>query len=114
MCKNIFIKCSINGLCVIAIYMISVTTSEAGSGSGRVGNIYVHSGGTVMFSVDFHDNAPTCSSHEWAFNLQDIAGKAMYALLLTAKAQNLNVFVFGFHDCEVWPDRERPLFISLE
>ena len=91
---------------------------SAGDGSGKVTRIYAlqkNNGlGVIMFAVQNHSTPPICSSHEWAFDVNNDQGKAMYALLLSAASQGKSVVVKGAGDCSAWGDRERPAWIMVD
>jgi hypothetical protein len=114
-----------NALKVLLILLVSGLTSLsfAGTGSGTVGRIYVHSPdsnlsnsveGIVLFSVTNHLNPPACSTNEWAFSLDNVRGRMMYAFLLSAKAQGKSVTISGAGVCDHWADRERPHWLMIE
>ncbi|HEY6528756.1 MAG TPA: hypothetical protein VIZ65_08675 [Cellvibrionaceae bacterium] len=89
---------------------------HAGGSNGNVATVMVHSGNAVIFDAGVHNQKPACSivGNHWAFSLTSEDGKAMYAMLLTAAAQNKKVSVYGTGLCSAWPDRETPLYISID
>lgn len=95
----------------------------AGSGSGKVQQILVHSAGgngsgVAMFKMENNNNKVACSTvdsgSQWAFSLENEYGNAMYALLLSAQAQGKSIVIVGANDCAAWGDRERPSYIYLD
>jgi hypothetical protein len=87
----------------------------AGTGSGQVEHIMVHTGDVIMFSVEEHLDKPSCSTqaHHWALSLSTETGKAMYALLLSAAAQGQEVVITGDGECNAWGDRESPAYMHI-
>ena len=89
----------------------------SGEGSGLIQSIYVHDknngDGVVMFSVKTHTNKPSCSSHEWAFDLNTTQGKAMYTFILSAAAMGKPVLVKGKNACSAWDNREEPKWVRV-
>jgi hypothetical protein len=100
---------------VIVSALISLATSlsvSAGSGNGKVVHLMVHTGDVVLFGLDGpHNDKPACSGDQWALSLATPTGRAQYALLLSAHAQQKVVHVAGAGDCGAWGDRERPFYI---
>lgn len=105
----------------ILVFLVLLLFSSqllAGTGSGKITTTYAHdknnSEGIVIFNVENHTSPPSCSGNEWAFDLNNELGKAMYSLLLSAATQGKTVTVGGTHDCNAWQDRERPLWIRVD
>lgn len=97
--------------------LVSINAAMAGSSSGLVSTIYVIEGDIVVFKSGPHQQ-PSCSSigdESWAFSLTTSAGKAMYALLLTASSQSKPVTVIGNNLCNSTSlnDRESPYYINV-
>lgn len=109
---------------LLALLVSGLTpVSFAGTGSGTINQIYVHSPnsgyssaveGLVFFTTAQHLSPPPCSGVQWAFSLDNVRGRMMYALLLSAKAQGKSVTVYGDGTCTDWSDRERPYYLLLE
>ena len=109
---------------LLVLLMLGLTSlSFAGTGSGTINQIYVHSPngayssstqGLVFFTTAQHINLPGCSGIQWAFSLDTVRGRMWYALLLSAKAQGKSVTVYGDGTCGDWSDRERPYYLLLE
>lgn len=99
-----------------ALLMLQASFVFAGTGSGQVTHIMVIENDAVIFSVEQHLDKPACSTvrDDWAVSLTTETGKAMYALLLSAAAQNQSVEINGKNDCIDWHDRETPLWIQVE
>jgi hypothetical protein len=87
----------------------------SGTASGLIKTLLVSPYGIVIFDAGEHSGKPVCSvvGNEWAFSIDSSAGKAVYALLLAAKAQNQIVNVIGRNDCSYWPDREAPDYMYV-
>ena len=89
---------------------------HAGTSTGKVTGIFMHSPDIVMFSAEGISNAPTCASgtQQWAISLSDPAGKGFLAILLSAQAQGKSVVVHGLSNtCRDWGDRELPTYILI-
>ncbi|AXI01489.1 hypothetical protein [Aquirhabdus parva] len=88
----------------------------AGEGGGRVTVVYAHESNIAIFATETHTNMPACSQsgNEWALSLATTAGRAQYALLLSAAAQGKQVTVSGRNDCTAWGDRETPSYILVK
>ena len=95
---------------------------HAGSGSGKIIQIYAHEKGdgigVILFELQYNSNKATCSTansgKEWAFRVDTAQGKAMYSLLLSAAATGKDVTVNGVGDCADWGDRERLKYIRVK
>lgn len=89
--------------------------AHAGTATGPVTNIFMHSPDVVMFKAGPTTGAPTCSPFsEWAIKLSDPAGKGFLAILLSAQAQGKSVKVQGYtNTCRDWADRELPSYIVI-
>ncbi|MBI3560770.1 MAG: hypothetical protein HY080_03545 [Gammaproteobacteria bacterium] len=101
---------------ILMIILTSIIAPVLASGStGTVDAMTAHTGDAILFSAGTHTGKPTCSTagEEWAITLSTSAGKAMYALLLSAQAQGKTVTVVGAGSCSVWPDRETVLRVSI-
>jgi hypothetical protein len=105
---------------ILVLLASSFQTAEAGTGGGLVTSLLVHAyggngSGTVMFETENNSNKAACSTvgqgSAWAVSLEHEYGRAMYALLLSAKAQGKPISVIGEGDCAAWGDRERPAYI---
>lgn len=93
-----------------------LTSVQAGSSSGKVTNIFMHSPDIVMFGAGSINGAPSCATgtQQWAIKLSDPAGKGFLAILLSAQAQGKSVYVHGYSNiCRDWPDRELPSYILI-
>ena len=102
-----FLACA--ALCAVT------SLAHAGTSSGLVTVLYVHSGDAVMFGAGPINNRLACSiaGDEWAFSLTTPTGRAMYALLLSAQAQGKAISVKGNGQCSAWQDREEPFVIYM-
>jgi hypothetical protein len=108
---------------MIALLVMLVSgTVFAGDSTGKVTRIMVHQAGSsgvgavVMFTAGTMTDKAACSTqaNQWAISLEGNKGKAMYAMLLAAKAQGTTVGVRGSGDCNDWSDRERPIYIWVD
>lgn len=108
---------------ILVLFLFSMLTlcfkAVAGRGSGHITRIYAHEknggAGVIMFHVENHTNPPAeCPGLEWAFDVNNDQGKAMYALLLAAASQGKPIVVKGAGDCSAWGDRERPSWIMVD
>lgn len=100
----------------VALVAAFVEPAVAGGSSGTVTMVMAHAGNIVMFDAGVHTEKPACSvvGNQWALSLSTDDGKAKYAMLLAAAAQNKKVSVYGTGLCSAWPDRETPLYVSIE
>lgn len=99
---------------------IALTTvfnaAQAGSATGKVTGIFMHSPDVVMFAAGPLNNAASCAavSQQWAIKLSDPAGKGFLAILLSAQAQGKSIYVQGnSNTCRDWADRELPTYIII-
>lgn len=91
-------------------------SAQAGSASGKVTDIFMHSPDVVMFGAGTISGVASCatSTQQWAIKLSDPAGKGFLAILLSAQAQGKSVYVKGYSNtCRDWSDRELPSFIVI-
>ncbi|MGI9573802.1 hypothetical protein ACRYJU_06905 [Alloalcanivorax xenomutans] len=107
----------------LAVVILPVQ-AVAGTAAGYITGLMAHSGGedsgpgVFMFTLDGdRNNAPSCSTEnggkDWAMSLESEAGRAMYALVLSAHAQGKRIYVTGTGHCNSWGDREQPEWISV-
>lgn len=96
-------------------FSVFVSPAHAGRSAGQVTQIIAHEGDVVMFSSGFHQDKPLCSTvgEDWALSLSTQAGKAMYALVLSAHAQGKPINVIGSGTCAAWGDREAPRYVYI-
>lgn len=94
--------------CVALLLTVAAEMAFAGVGSGRVAHISPLPGDVVIFATQIHSNKPACSTagNDWAIKLDTAAGRATYALLLSAASSNRPITVYGTNDCRYWGDRE--------
>jgi hypothetical protein len=105
--------------CLFTLILFVLSLADQAMAGGSVGNVTMvmaHSGNAVIFDAGVHTEKPACSivGNQWAFTLTTEDGRAKYAMLLAAAAQNKKVTVYGTGLCSAWPDRETPLYISIE
>jgi hypothetical protein len=105
----------IKKLPALFFFLINANAVYAGSSSGPVGALLISPNGVLIFDTGPHPSKPSCGTagSEWALSIESSAGKAVYALLLAAKAQNQIVNVVGKNDCSYWYDREAPDYIYV-
>lgn len=104
-----------NFLTVFTLTMM-LTPSHAGTATGNVTGIFMHSPDVVMFGAGTITNVAACASatQQWAIKLSDPAGKGFLAILLSAQAQGKSVTVHGYtNTCRDWADRELPSYIVI-
>ena len=94
---------------------VLLTCAQAGTSTGPVTNIFMHTPDVVMFKAGTASGSPNCSPFsEWAIKLSDPAGKGFLAILLSAQAQGKSVKVLGYtNTCRDWGDRELPSYIMI-
>lgn len=95
---------------------VLAASAHAGTASGKVSNIFMHSPDIVMFGAGPITGAASCAnaSQQWAIKLSDPAGKGFLAILLSAQAQGRSVYVQGYtNTCRDWNDRELPSYIMI-
>ena len=97
----------------VLVGLVFPVASHAGSSSGPVTQLIVNSVSKVFFKAGTNAAPPACATavDSWALDASTPEGKAMYAVLLTAKALEKNVTVQGLNNCAVHPDREKVQFI---
>ena len=100
-----------------ALSMLVADAAYAGSSTGLVGVLRAHTNAPniITFSAGTNVGKPACSviGDEWALSLSTDGGRAMYSLLLMAKAAGLTVTVIGTSACSAWADRETPGYIEI-
>jgi hypothetical protein len=106
----------ISHITTASILALLACTAHAGSSSGKVTGIFMHTPDIVMFGAGTINGTPSCSSgtQQWAIKLSDPAGKGFLAMLLSAQAQGKSVIVHGYtNTCRDWGDRELPSYIVI-
>ncbi len=99
----------------LLLLVFGCVSAYAGSSQGFVSNIIVHQPGVLMFGAGAFNNSPACNvSGQWAISVVDPMGKSFLAILLSAQAQNKQVYVHGYtQTCRDWGDRELPSYIVI-
>ncbi len=88
---------------------------QAGTSSGKVTTMIINATNFLFFTAGTKTGSPTCgNNNQWAINLATAQGKTIYALLLSAQAQDKTVSVFGNNTCNNWGDREDVLYAISE
>jgi len=100
-------------IAISLLFVANGAVAGVGSSTGKVQSINVEQGAVFMFSAGTHNNKPACSTvgNDWAVSLATADGKAMYAMVLSAASQGQTVSVVGTNGCNVWPDRETPMYM---
>ncbi len=102
----------------IALTLASSISVAGSASNGVIKNVKVHNASpspVLMFTTVPYSEPPTClgsPASEWAVKLDDF-GKSVYAMVLSAQAQNKNVTITGTHSCGDWGDRESIFHISI-
>ncbi|MBD9393520.1 MULTISPECIES: hypothetical protein [Acidovorax] len=90
-------------------------SAQAGSSSGKVTTLIINSSNFLFFTAGVKTGSPSCgNNNQWAINLATAQGKTIYALLLSAQAQDRTVSVFGNNACNNWGDREDVLYATSD
>ncbi|MEJ2415944.1 MAG: hypothetical protein P8Y45_03215, partial [Exilibacterium sp.] len=105
---------NMKNIVVLIAWVMLLQVANAGTGSGKILQITAHSSGdgagVVMFKTENNQDKAACSTtdggSQWAISLSNNQGKAMYALLLSAQAQQKSINVKGAGECSAWPARE--------
>ncbi|MCE1191506.1 MAG: hypothetical protein LWW96_05060 [Acidovorax sp.] len=101
-------------IAIIAAFTIFSGASHAGTSTGKVTFMIINSTNYLFFIAGVKTESPTCGNNsEWAINLGSAQGKALYALLLSAQAQDKTVSVVGNGTCSIWADREDVLYAAV-
>lgn len=106
---NLFIK---------ALAITSVLLSNSVAAKGRVTNLTIENN-ILVFTSDYalSNLDPACvadpSLSQWAVSLASSRGQSIYALLLTAVANDLPVAIQSAYDCADLQGVERPESISI-
>lgn len=88
---------------------------QAGTSSGKVTTMIINASNFLFFTAGTKTGSPSCgNNNQWAINLATAQGKTIYALLLSAQAQDKTVSVFGNNACNNWGDREDVLYALTE
>lgn len=111
---------TIKTLGILGIFGFSVAASGAGSVTGTITSIETTTGdfGMVFVSVNVaKTNNPACATNGvWAFVLSLPASSSfynqMFAVLLSARATQTPVSIFGSGACDVYPNVETLVGIS--
>ena len=98
---------------LIAAVLAVVSSSQvsaSNSYSGRVSGFGLLGGPALVFTTGTRDTPPACSNPAYpgrfAFDASTPAGQALLSTLLTARAQNEVVSIFGTGTCSVIGDTE--------
>lgn len=111
-------------LLAASAFALLPSLASAGSSTGLVSKIYVHSpnedysdigAGVMMFKVGNISSRPGCAKmNEWSIGLNTHLGRTMHKTLLAAMVANKTVEVHGTGYCEDWKDREKPYYIVVK
>ena len=98
-----------------ACSLVFVCSAHAGSSSGKVTTLIINGANFLFFTAGVKTGSPSCgNNNQWAINLATAQGKTIYAMLLSAQAQDKTVSVFGNNTCNNWGDREDVLYAMSE
>lgn len=90
-------------------------SAQAGTSTGKVTTMIINASNFLFFTAGTKTGSPSCgNNNQWAINLATAQGKTIYALLLSAQAQDRTVSVFGSNACNNWGDREDVLYALSE
>ncbi|WP_143708198.1 hypothetical protein [Ralstonia pickettii] len=92
-----------------AMAAIASASAFCGASTGKVNYIAVRSDITYFSLSATNQSRPVCASQTDYYMIKDrgtSVGKQQVALLLTAKATDRAVSVFGANQCTVWSDGE--------
>ena len=75
---------------------------------GKPTNLVVNNAGRFFFDfTGARAQRPACAIHNrWVIDATTDQGRAMMALMMTAKAQGKTITVYGTGDCRDWADTE--------
>lgn len=104
---------AINKIAIATCIAVLSCSAQAGSSSGKVTSLIINSSNYLFFTAGVKIGSPSCgNNNEWAINLTTAQGKTIYALLLSAQAQDKTVNVAGGNTCNNWGDREDVLYAN--
>lgn len=95
----------------------SAFSAVAGTSSGKVTTMIINSSNYLFFTAGTKSGTPNCgtsNANQWALNLNTAQGKSIYALLLSAQAQEKVVTIIGGSTCNNWGDREDVAYGYIE
>lgn len=100
-------------IATIAAFTIFSGASHAGTSAGKVTFMIINSTNYLFVTAGVKTGSPACgNNNEWAVNLSTAQGKSLYALLLSAQAQDKTVSIVGNGTCSIWADREDVLYAA--
>lgn len=100
---------------IATFFCFQALGAMAGTSSGKVTTLIVNASNYLFFNAGVKQQSPVCGNNDqWAINLSTPKGKSIYAMLLAAKAQDRNVWVYGNNTCDEWGDREDVLYAISE
>ncbi len=88
--------------------ILSFPTYASASSLGKPVNLIANNAGRFFFdSTGPRDQRPACATfNRWVIDATTDQGWAMMALMMTAKAQDKKITVYGTGDCRDWADTE--------
>lgn len=100
-------------LSILFVWVAMANVAFAGNSNGQVTHVMAHASEIIIFEAGSHTGKPACSTsgEGWALSLSTNSGRAMYALILMARAQGKTINVLGTGNCSAWGDRETPVYI---
>ena len=97
----------ISRITAASVFAMLACTAHAGSSTGKVTTLIINGSNFLFFTAGAKAGSPGCgNNNQWAINLATARGKTIYALLLSAQAQDRTVTVVGGNTCNGWGDRE--------
>jgi hypothetical protein len=103
--------------CLLAVAALSLQSAFAQESIGTVTRLLPHAGDVVIFAISGNrTNTPACSTvpNEWVLSLTTHYGRAQYAMLLMAVAQNRPARVVGWGTCISSFARAEPGWMQFE
>lgn len=116
MLKSKFMSISLTLLFFILLNLSAPVSAGDGSGKIEIEHVGGFGVGTlVFFYTTVHTLVPTCNTFKqrWVLNLDSVAGKEQYSLLLAAQMAGMDVKVQGNGQCNIWGDSETVSWVGL-
>lgn len=111
-----YISCAI----VPVMLFLVATNSEASNASwGYVNSVFAASNGAIIFNTTGARTAPPACQNatvpqRFVLDASTVAGQAQVAVLLNAKIQNKQIYVYGAGGCTIWGDSETVTLIQIQ
>lgn len=107
-------------LCLASVCSTSQVAFASNASMGYIVEVFGTYNGAVLFSTTGTINGarPSCQgpglTQRYAIDASTVAGQAMVAILMTAKAQGKRIDISGMGSCTIWGDTETVQFIFVE